>query len=179
MDDCIFFNNTKTLPVWETFCSGKNFAPVRGQLMSQFFHINWQLTLSPYMQDMTLAFRVSPFYLTLWHREGRRKEIQGETVFLSVNSLLHSFTLKNPAAPHTSLNSRALQMIPLSPSDLHNIHSCWCDASRIRISPQKNGNDESLQHCAVGKEDGGEGVLVGMLPPTHSRLQSLGPLLGL
>lgn len=24
MDDCIFSNNTKTLPMWETFCTGKN-----------------------------------------------------------------------------------------------------------------------------------------------------------
>lgn len=25
MDDCIFSNNTKTLPLWGTFCTGSNF----------------------------------------------------------------------------------------------------------------------------------------------------------
>lgn len=27
MDDCIFPNNTKTLPLWGTFCTGRNFVP--------------------------------------------------------------------------------------------------------------------------------------------------------
>lgn len=39
MDDCIFSNNTKTLPMWETFCTGKNCVCVCvcGQLTSPFF----------------------------------------------------------------------------------------------------------------------------------------------
>ena len=44
------------------------------------------------------------------------------------------------SVPHPELlcNSHALQMICLGLGGLHNIHSRWCDASRITKSPHKN-----------------------------------------
>lgn len=54
--------------------------------------------------------------------------------------------------PQNLLDSTDLQMICLSPYNLHNIHSCWCYASQIRISPQ------SLRQCTVGGEGRQEGV---------------------
>lgn len=183
MDDCIFSNNTKTLPMWETFCTGKNCVCVCVWAIniSVFFHLNWQLTLCPYMQDMTLGLRVNPFYLTPWvfgRKVRNPRELQ-----CSVNVFIPSFYPEcRSCSIHAKLllNSQALQMIRLCLCDLHNIHSCWCDASQIRKSPQK-WDDESLQRCTVGREDGGEGGGGGrgLLPPTHSLLQSLGPPLGL
>lgn len=78
MDDCIFSNNTKTLPLWGTFCTGRNFVPasvcVQRQLASPilffcfvlvFFTLYQQLTWWPYMQEMTHGLRVNPFHSRL------------------------------------------------------------------------------------------------------------------
>lgn len=145
--------------MWETFCTGKNCVCVCVWAIniSVFFHLNWQLTLCPYMQDMTLGLRVNPFYLTPWvfgRKVRNPRELQ-----CSVNVFIPSFYPEcRSCSIHAKLllNSQALQMILLCLCDLHNIHSCWCDASQIRKSPQK-WDDESLQRCTVGREDGGEG----------------------
>ena len=77
----------------------------------------------------------------------------------------------------------ALQMICLGPCDLHNTHSCWCDASQIRKSPQKNQRwwkPSAFAQLAGRVEGKGEGGLLLLpLPPTPSLVQSSGPPLGL
>lgn len=46
-------------------------------------------------------------------------------------------------------------MIRLSPCDLHNIHTCWCHASQIRISPQKKRKRRWWKPSAVHSWRGG------------------------
>ena len=87
------------------------------------------------MCDMTVGSRVNPFYLMPQRLEGEKtQECFSQQFFFSQNrDSIFLFTPQNYCSTCT-----ALQMISLGLCDLHNIHSCWCDASQIRKSPQKN-----------------------------------------
>lgn len=91
-------------------------------------------------------------------------------------------TLQLLHTPQNFLDSKALQMIHLSLCDLHNIHSCWCHASQIRISPQKKTVMMKAFSSAqlAGRDDrkGWGRRKRRALPPTPMLLHSLGLLLG-
>lgn len=91
-------------------------------------------------------------------------------------------TLQLLHTPQNFLDSKALQMIRLSLCDLHNIHSCWCHASQIRISPQKKTvMMKAFSSAQLAGRDDGKGWgrrKRRALPPTPTHLHSLGLLLG-
>lgn len=51
-------------------------------------------------------------------------------------------------------------MICLGPCDLQNVHSCWCHASQMRISPQKKKREmmKAFSSAQLAGRDRGEGV---------------------
>lgn len=63
-------------------------------------------------------------------------------------------------------------MICLGPCDLQNIHSCWCHASQIRISPQKKSGRWWKPSAVHSWQGGGRGEGVGEKEREHASSHS-------